>query len=47
VAIVLLFTRKYHQDIFKLIMGIQRWVYRVVAYVGLMTDEYPHFRLWE
>ena len=46
-AIVLLFTRKYHQDIFKLIMGIQRWVYRVVAYVGLMTDEYPHFRLWE
>jgi hypothetical protein len=47
VAIVLLFTRKYHQDIFKLIMGVQRWVYRVVAYVFLMTDEYPHFRLWE
>ena len=46
-AIVLLFTRKYHQDIFKLIMGVQRWVYRVIAYVGLMTDEYPHFRLWE
>jgi hypothetical protein len=47
VAIVLLFTRKYHKDIFKLIMGIQRWSYRVCAYVGLMTDEYPHFRLWE
>ena len=47
VAIVLLFTGKYHKDIFKLIMGIQRWSYRVTAYVGLMTDEYPHFRLWE
>ncbi len=47
VAVVLLFTGKYHKDIFKLIMGIQRWSFRVMAYVGLMTDEYPHFRLWE
>ena len=47
VAVVLLFTGKYHKDIFKLIMGIQRWSFRVLAYVGLMTDEYPHFRLWE
>jgi hypothetical protein len=47
VAVVLLFTGKYHKDIFKLIMGIQRWSYRVCAYVILMTDEYPHFRLWE
>jgi len=47
VAFVLLFTGKYHKDIFKLVMGINRWAYRVVAYVGLMTDEYPHFRLWE
>ena len=47
VAIVLLFTGKYHKDIFKLIMGIQRWSYRVTAYVGLMTDRYPHFKLWE
>jgi hypothetical protein len=47
VAIVLLFTGKYHRDIFRLVMGIQRWSYRVIAYVGLMTDEYPHFRLWE
>jgi hypothetical protein len=47
VAILLLFTGKYHQDIFRLVMGIQRWSYRVIAYVGLMTDEYPHFRLWE
>jgi hypothetical protein len=47
VAILLLFTGKYHRDIFRLVMGIQRWAYRVIAYVGLMTDEYPHFRLWE
>jgi hypothetical protein len=47
VAVLLLFTGKYHKDIFKLIMGINRWSYRVCAYVGLMTDEYPHFRLWE
>ena len=47
VAVLLLFTGKYHRDIFKLVMGIQRWSYRVIAYVGLMTDEYPPFRLWE
>lgn len=47
VAILLLFTGKYHKDIYKLIMGINRWAFRVCAYVGLLTDEYPHFRLWE
>lgn len=47
VAVLLLFTGRYHKDIFRLIMGINRWCYRVFAYVGLLTDEYPHFRLWE
>jgi len=47
VAVLLLFTGKYHRDIFKLVMGIQRWSYRVIAYVALMTDEYPPFRLRE
>ena len=47
VAVVLLFAGKYHKDIFRLIMGINRWGIRVCAYVGLLTDEYPHFRLWE
>jgi len=46
-AVVLLFKGKYHKDIFKLVMGIHRWGFRVMAYVGLMTDEYPHFRLLE
>jgi len=46
-AIVLLFAGKYLQDIFKLVVGINRWAFRVLAYVALMTDEYPPFRLEE
>ncbi len=46
-AFVLLFTGRYLKDIFTLVMGINRWIFRVIAYVTLMTDEYPHFRLWE
>lgn len=46
-AIALLFTGKYPKDIFKLVVGINRWAFRVYSYVGLMTDEYPPFRLWD
>jgi hypothetical protein len=46
-GIVLLFTGKYPKDIFKLVVGINRWAYRVSAYAALMTDEYPPFRLWD
>jgi hypothetical protein len=46
-AIALLFTGKYPEDIFKLVMGMNRWSYRVAAYASLMTDDYPPFRLWD
>jgi hypothetical protein len=46
-AIAVLFTGKYPDDIFKLVVGMNRWGYRVAAYVSLMTDKYPPFRLWD
>jgi Domain of unknown function (DUF4389) len=44
-GVTLLFGRRYPEPVFDLAVGIDRWVYRVMAYACLMTDTYPPFRL--
>jgi len=44
-AIAMLFTTRYPPGLFDFAVGINRWGYRLLVYVALMTDRYPPLRL--
>ena len=46
IAAITVAVRGHHpSNLLDLLMGLNRWVFRILAYAPLMTDEYPPFRL--
>ena len=41
----ILFTGRYPRGMFTFVVGVQRWGYRLTAYLFLLTDAYPPFTL--
>ncbi len=41
----ILFTKRFPESLFRFLVGVSRWQYRVNAYTNLMRDEYPPFSM--